>query len=185
MLKTYNNLSYFHFVGRVVGIAVFHGHYLDGGFTVPLYKQMLGMKNTLDDLESVDPELYRGLQWLLDNDITDVVFQNFTVEHQSFDQLTKYALKEDGDSIPVNEENKAEYVKLYVDYRLYNAVEPQLKSFFQGFYELVPQYLIKMYDERELELVIFGLGKIDIDDWKENTILKHCSKELDIIKWFF
>ena len=33
-----------------------------------------------------------------------------------------------------------------------------------------------MYDERELELVIFGLGKIDITDWRENTALKHCTK---------
>ena len=47
---------------------------------------------------------------------------------------------------------------------------------FLGFYDLVPQYLIKMYDERELELVIFGLGKIDITDWRENTALKHCTK---------
>merc|ERR1712013_234167 len=99
------------------------------------------MKSSLEDLESVDPELYRGLQWLLDNDVTDVVLQNFTVEHQSFDQVTNFPLKENGDSIPVTEENKAEYVKLYVDYRLFNAVEPQLKAFFQGFYDLVPQYL--------------------------------------------
>lgn len=32
------HLSYFYFVGRVIGMAVFHGLYIDGGFTLPFYK---------------------------------------------------------------------------------------------------------------------------------------------------
>ncbi|KAG8014453.1 E3 ubiquitin-protein ligase SMURF2, partial [Nibea albiflora] len=42
------HLSYFHFVGRIMGMAVFHGHYIDGGFTLPFYKQLLGKPITLD-----------------------------------------------------------------------------------------------------------------------------------------
>ena len=59
------HLSYFHFVGRVIGMAIFHSHYLDGGFTMPFYKQLLGKQVTLDDLESVDPHLHRSLCWML------------------------------------------------------------------------------------------------------------------------
>lgn len=36
----------------------------------------------------------------------------------------------------------------------------------------MPQHLLKPFDERELELIIGGLGKIDIEDWKANTRLK-------------
>ena len=32
------HLSYFYFVGRVLGLAVYHGMYIDGGFTLPFYK---------------------------------------------------------------------------------------------------------------------------------------------------
>ena len=32
------HLSYFYFVGRILGLAVFHGLYIDGGFTLPFYK---------------------------------------------------------------------------------------------------------------------------------------------------
>lgn len=60
-----DHLSYFHFVGRVLGIAVFHGHCLDGGFTTPFYKQLLNKPITLDDIEGVDPELHHSLTWLL------------------------------------------------------------------------------------------------------------------------
>ena len=59
------HLSYFHFVGRVIGVAVFHGHYLDGGFTLPFYKQLLNKPITLSDLESVDPDLHHSLVWIL------------------------------------------------------------------------------------------------------------------------
>jgi E3 ubiquitin ligase SMURF1/2 len=35
------------------------------------------------------------------------------------------------------------------------------------------------------QLVIGGLGKIDLDDWKANTRLKHCNLESNIVKWFW
>lgn len=60
-----DHLSYFHFVGRILGIAVFHGHCLDGGFTTPFYKQLLNKSITLDDIEGVDPDLHRSLKWML------------------------------------------------------------------------------------------------------------------------
>ena len=55
----------------------------------------------------------------------------------------------------------------------------------QGFYELIPQHLLRPFDERELELIICGLGSIDVDDWKRNTKLKHCTSDSNIVKWFW
>ncbi len=59
------HLSYFHFVGRIMGLAVFHGHHLDGGFTLPFYKMLLNKAIVLDDITHVDPELHRSLTWML------------------------------------------------------------------------------------------------------------------------
>ena len=61
----YRHLSYFHFVGRILGLAVYHGHYLDAGFSMPFYKMLLNKNVTLPDLEPVDPELYNSLIWML------------------------------------------------------------------------------------------------------------------------
>ena len=36
-----------------------------------------------------------------------------------------------------------------------------------------------------LQLMISGLGKIDLEDWKAHTRLKHCSNETTIVKWFW
>ena len=36
-----------------------------------------------------------------------------------------------------------------------------------------------------LQLIICGLGKIDVGDWKANTRLKHCNNDSNIVKWFW
>ena len=35
------------------------------------------------------------------------------------------------------------------------------------------------------QLIVCGLGKIDIADWKSNTRLKHCTLDSNIVKWFW
>ena len=50
----------------------------------------------------------------------------------------------------------------------------QVASIKRGFAEIVPHEFLDMFDERELELVIGGLGEIDMDDWKRNTEYRYC-----------
>ncbi len=96
-----DHLSYFDFVGRIIGIAVFHGHYIDGGFTTPFYKMLLNKPVNLDDIESVDPELHSSLKWILENDITGVIDNTFSVEHDSYGAMQTHELKKGGKDIPV------------------------------------------------------------------------------------
>uniref|UniRef100_A0A674MKB4 HECT-type E3 ubiquitin transferase n=1 Tax=Takifugu rubripes TaxID=31033 RepID=A0A674MKB4_TAKRU len=179
------HLSYFHFVGRIMGMAVFHGHYIDGGFTLPFYKQLLGKSITLDDMESVDPDLYNSLVWILDNDITGVLDHTFCVEHNAYGEIIQHELKPNGKTISVSEDTKKEYVRLYVNWRFLHGIEAQFLALQKGFNEVIPQHLLKSFDEKELELIVCGLGKIDISDWKANTRLKHCTPDSNIVKWFW
>lgn len=59
------HLNYFRFIGRVVGLAIFHRRFLDAFFIVSFYKMILNKKVTVADMESVDAEFYRSLQWIL------------------------------------------------------------------------------------------------------------------------
>ncbi|XP_074102664.1 SMAD specific E3 ubiquitin protein ligase isoform X2 [Cotesia typhae] len=179
------HLSYFHFAGRIIGIAVFHGHHIDGGFTMPFYKMLLNKGITLSDIEGVDPELHRSLTWMLENSIDGVLDASFSVEHSSFGVLRNHELKPGGKDITVTEENKREYVRLYVNYRFMRGIEQQFLALQKGFHELIPPQLLRPFDERELELVIGGLGSIDINDWKMNTRLKHCNPDTPVVKWFW
>uniref|UniRef100_A0A3P8ZRR8 HECT-type E3 ubiquitin transferase n=1 Tax=Esox lucius TaxID=8010 RepID=A0A3P8ZRR8_ESOLU len=179
------HLSYFHFVGRIMGMAVFHGHYIDGGFTLPFYKQLLGKPITLGDMESVDPDLHNSLVWILDNDITGVLDHTFCVEHNAYGEIIQHELKPNGKSIQVTQDTKKEYVRLYVNWRFLRGIEAQFLALQKGFNEVIPQHLLKAFDEKELELIVCGLGKIDINDWKSNTRLKHCTADSNIVKWFW
>uniref|UniRef100_A0A674B422 HECT-type E3 ubiquitin transferase n=1 Tax=Salmo trutta TaxID=8032 RepID=A0A674B422_SALTR len=179
------HLSYFHFVGRIMGMAVFHGHYIDGGFTLPFYKQLLGKPITLDDMESVDPDLHNSLVWILDNDITGVLDHTFCVEHNAYGEIIQHELKPNGKTVSVSEDTKKEYVRLYVNWRFLHGIEAQFLALQKGFNEVIPQHLLKSFDEKELELIVCGLGKIDIADWKSNTRLKHCTTDSNVVKWFW
>lgn len=180
-----DHLSYFHFVGRILGIAVFHGHCMDGGFTTPFYKQLLNKPITLNDIEGVDPELHRSLTWMLENNISGIIESTFSVENNSFGVLKVHELKPSGATISVTEENKREYVKLYVNYRFMRGIEQQFLALQKGFCELIPSQLLRPFDEHELELVIGGISSIDVNDWKKNTRLKHCTPDAPQVLWFW
>lgn len=79
-------------------------------------------------------------------------------------------LIENGSEILVDDQNKYEYVQRVTHFKLYEAIKTQMDAFYEGFYDLVPRDIIKLFDNRELELLISGLPNIDIDDLKENTI---------------
>ena len=54
----------------------------------------------------------------------------------------------------MTEANKKEYVKLYVAYRWCRGIEQQFLALQKGFNDIIPQQLMKPFNERELELII-------------------------------
>lgn len=62
----------------------------------------------------------------------------------------------------MTDENKLDYVNAVVEYRIVKRVKEQFDAFMSGLNELVPQDLILVFDERELELLIGGMSEIDV-----------------------
>ena len=231
------HLNYFKFIGRCLGLGIFHRRFLDAYFIVSFYKMILKKKVTLADLESVDAELHRGMTWMMlarwfsigdvlticicrENDITDVIDETFTTTEDRFGELVTIDLKPNGADIPVTEENKKEYVEcvtilylvtvvltlsisLVVEYRISRRVKDQFDAFMSGFSELIPQELINVFDERELELLIGGMSEIDVyvrscslpviynlmlscrDDWTKFTDYRGYEVNDEVIQWFW
>ncbi|KAK9459418.1 uncharacterized protein V1516DRAFT_687172 [Lipomyces oligophaga] len=179
------HLNYFKFIGRVVGMSIFHRRYLDGFFIGAFYKMVLGKKVVLADMEGVDAEYFRSLSYILENDITDVIMETFTVTDDRFGEEVVIELKPGGENIAVTNENKQEYVELVTEWRISKRIEEQFKAFMSGFRELIPQELIHVFDERELELLIGGVADIDVDDWKRHTDYRGYSESDEVIQWFW
>ena len=100
----------------------------------------------------IDIVTYVSPSDISENDVTDVIENSFSVEDDRFGEVVTVDLKPGGQDIEVNEENKKEYVDLITEWRIQRRVEDQFKSFMSGFNELIPQELINVFDERELEV---------------------------------
>ena len=72
-------LKYFKFAGQLVGKALWDEQLLDAHFTQSMYKHMLNQPIEYTDVESIDPEYYRNLGWMLKNDITDILEETFSI----------------------------------------------------------------------------------------------------------
>lgn len=161
--------SYFQFIGRIIGKAIYDGRLLDCYFTRSFYKHILSIPVDYKDMEAVDPSFYNSLVWILENDITDVLDLTFSTEMDDFGVRKIVDLKSNGRNIQVIEANKGEYVKLVTEMKLTTAIKSQLDAFLKGFHEIIPANLVSIFNEQELELLISGLPDIDIDDWRNNT----------------
>ncbi|KAL8096331.1 hypothetical protein AgCh_037334 [Apium graveolens] len=186
------HLSYFKFVGRVVAKALFDGQLLDVHFTRSFYKHILGVKVTYHDIEAIDPDYFKNLKWMLENDISDILDLTFSIDADEEKlilyeraQVTDYELCENGRNIRVTEENKHEYVDLVAEHRLTTAIRPQINAFLEGFNELIKRDLISIFNDKELELLISGLPDIDLDDMRMNTEYSGYSAASPVIQWFW
>uniref|UniRef100_A0A3P8QM84 E3 ubiquitin-protein ligase n=1 Tax=Astatotilapia calliptera TaxID=8154 RepID=A0A3P8QM84_ASTCA len=181
-----DHLKYFKFIGRFIAMALFHGKFIDTGFSLPFYKRILNKPLGLKDLESIDPEFYNSLIWIKDNNIEECGLEMFfSVDKEILGEVTTHELKPDGGNILVTEENKEEYIRLVAEWRLSRGVEEQTQAFFEGFNEVLPQQYLQYFDARELEVMLCGMQEIDLVDWQRNAIYRHYARTSKQIMWFW
>uniref|UniRef100_A0A8C7REV8 HECT-type E3 ubiquitin transferase n=1 Tax=Oncorhynchus mykiss TaxID=8022 RepID=A0A8C7REV8_ONCMY len=181
-----NHLEWFRFSGRILGLALIHQYLLDAFFTRPFYKALLRLSTDLSDLEYLDEEFHQSLQWMKENDITDILDLTFTVNEEVFGQVTERELKSGGSNLQVTEKNKKEYIERMAKWRVERGVVQQTEALVRGFYEVVDSRLVSVFDARELELVIAGTAEIDLNDWRTNTEYRGGYHDGHIVmRWFW
>lgn len=180
-----DHLSFFHFIGRIVGKAVFDGQHLKAYFTRSFYKHMLRKRVNTVDMEALDPDYFGNLKWMLENSLEGILELTFTAENDDFGRVRTVDLKPNGSNIKVTDENKGEYVQLICEHKMTTSVNAQIEAFLGGFYELVPDTLICLFDDKELELLISGLPEIEMDDLRRNTDYHNYAETSPQIQWFW
>ena len=121
---------------------------------------MLGQPLTYHDMQDTDPEFYKSLKWTLENNVTDMGF-TFSYTEDEFGVLKVMELIPDGKNVEVTEENKEEYVNKLCYAKMAKDIKDQIEAFLEGFHELIPPNLIRIFNAKELELMISGLPDID------------------------
>ncbi|XP_032229698.2 probable E3 ubiquitin-protein ligase HECTD2 isoform X2 [Nematostella vectensis] len=192
----------FNLVGVLMGLAVYNSIILDIHFPSCCYKKLLspavvpfhnpnarvGLANLgLEDLAEVMPELARGLKELLsyEGDVENDLCQTFQVSFTSYGEVVTHNLKPKGDTIPVTNTNRQEYVQLYVDYLLNSSIYKQFEAFYHGFHSVCASNALIMLRPEEVEMLVCGNPELDMEALKKVTVYDGYSKNDNTIRYFW
>ncbi|KAL3667809.1 hypothetical protein V7S43_007360 [Phytophthora oleae] len=181
-------LDRYRFLGRVLAKAVYENILVEPQFAAFFLNKLLGKFNYIDDLHSLDPELYKSLMRLkhYDGNVEELAL-TFGVTEKEFGEVVTRNLVPDGANIPVTKENRIRYIHLMANYKLNVLSSMESAAFLKGFRDLIPGTWIQMFAPAELQMLIGGSAtNIDIDDWERHTVYGggyHPSQPF--IRWFW
>uniref|UniRef100_A0A4W4F4W2 Apoptosis-resistant E3 ubiquitin protein ligase 1 n=1 Tax=Electrophorus electricus TaxID=8005 RepID=A0A4W4F4W2_ELEEL len=189
-------LKMYEFAGRVVGKCLYEsalgGAYkqlVRARFTRSFLAQIIGLRMNYKYFETDDPEFYKTkVCFLLNNDVSEMDLVFAEEKYSKSGQLEKVVeLISGGAQIAVTNENKVHYLNLLAQYRLATQVRDEVEHFLKGLNELVPENLLAIFDENELELLMCGTGDINVQDFKAHAVIVGGSWHFreKVMKWFW
>ncbi|ETE65760.1 putative E3 ubiquitin-protein ligase HERC3, partial [Ophiophagus hannah] len=145
--------NWFHLIGIICGLAIYNFTVVDLHFPLALYKKLLNVTPDLDDLKELSPLEGRSLQELLDypgEDIEETFCLSFTICKESYGVVEQKNLVPDGDKIPVQNNNREEFVDAYV----------------------CGGKVLELFQPTELRAMIMGSSKYNWKELEESTSYK-------------
>ncbi|KAJ7597464.1 HECT-domain-containing protein [Mycena floridula] len=166
-----HSLNWYRFIGRILGKAMYEGILVDVAFAGFFLAKWLGKQSFLDDLQSLDPELYNGLVFLkhYDGNPEDLSL-NFTAAIDEFGETKLVDLVPNGSNIPVTRENRLQYIQLISHFRLSKQIRLQSEAFFEGLMDMIDPKWLRMFNQQEVQILIGGVNApVDLDDLRSHT----------------
>ncbi|KAG2624796.1 hypothetical protein PVAP13_3KG174800 [Panicum virgatum] len=165
------HLQYFHFLGSLLGKAMYEGILVDLPFATFFLSKLKQKYNFLNDLPSLDPELYRHILFLkhYNGDISELELY-FVIVNNEYGEQCEEELLPGGRDMRVTNDNVITFIHLVANHRLNYQIRAQSTHFLRGFQQLIPKDWIDMFNEHEIQVLISGsLESLDIDDLRSNT----------------
>ena len=181
--------SKYELIGIILGLSIYNGIILDIKFPLALYKKLLQIDPSLEDIKEIDKELYSTFCYLLnidDENLEKNIDTNFTVLIEKDGKKINIPLIENGENIMINNKNKKEYIDLYIDWYFNKSIKDYYINFEKGFYKVFDEDLSKILSPEELELIICGSSYLNFQELKNACIYKDgYNKDSITIKYFW
>jgi ubiquitin-protein ligase E3 A len=130
--------------------------------------------------------LRQMLQYEGPGSVEDVFCQTFTVEVPGFGDTRVVPLKEGGADVPVIEENRREFVELYVDFWLNGSIHSQFEAFAKGFLMLCGGPALQLFSATELERLVCGNPFLDFESLQKHARYEGgYSPEHRVVQWLW
>lgn len=174
------HLECFHFIGILLGKALYEKIPVGVRLAEFFLRQLKHKPTTFNDIASLDKDTYTGLLKL--KSVIDGVDMSFEIENG--DTIEK--LIPGDNKLAVTSDNVILYLNLFANHRLEQEIQNQTSRFLRGFEKVVPKEWISMFTESELQMLMSGPAKWDIDDLRNNTDYGGDYKaDDDVIKMFW
>jgi HECT-domain (ubiquitin-transferase) len=154
-----------------------------------IYKHLLGWPITFEDVKAQDEEYFGNLQKMTEMEDFADLCQDFTVAEEFMGNRFEKELIPDGANVPVTKDNLMDYLEAVMKYRMFNRTLPQLTELLLGFFDVIPEPALTVFDANELELILCGLPEINLEDWQINTIYRGLfeteGERHPVVQWFW
>ncbi|CAG0924855.1 unnamed protein product, partial [Notodromas monacha] len=155
----------FEFVGKMLGKAVYEGIVLDVKFAQFFLSQVVSSAlgtyaaySCLDELPSLDPELYKSLIFIkhYDGDVSQLEL-TFTCDEDVLGQIVTHELVEGGRMVSVQDDNRILYVHRMAEWRVRRQLHAQVTAFRRGFCSLIrPDWLALFSTTADVQRLLSG-----------------------------
>lgn len=188
-------LKHYEFAGRVVGKCLYESA-LGGGyrqlvrarFTRSFLAQLIGLRVHYKYFEQDDPDLYlTKVKYILEHDVEDMDLYFVEEDYDQAGQLIKVVeLVPNGAKTRVRNASKHQYLDALAQYRLATSLKDEIECFLRGLNDLIPDNLLSIFDENELELLLCGTGEYSVADFRAHHIVNGSSPDFRrILDWFW
>jgi ubiquitin-protein ligase E3 C len=172
-LASTNHISMFEFLGRVCGKAMREGILVELPLCSFFLSKILGKPNYVNDLPSLDQELYKNLMVLkyYTGNVEEDLSLNFSVAEDHFGQTVVRDLIRGGRDVPVTNDNRIRYIYLVADWKLNKQISAASAAFMRGLQDLIRPEWLRMFNQEELQRIISGsTADLDLLDLQRNTV---------------
>ena len=125
------------------------------------------MEADIDDMKEFSFEIGNSLEYISNYegaDLEDTLMVNFMIETDYFGGSKKLELIPNGEQIYVNQQNKHEYIRLFIDWFFNKQCQDQFTAFKTGFLKVASGDAMHMILPEELQLIICGSPNLDFKE---------------------
>ncbi|XP_062378987.1 probable E3 ubiquitin-protein ligase HERC3 isoform X1 [Sardina pilchardus] len=173
--KCFVEHNWFHLIGIICGLAIYNSTVVDLHFPLGLYKKLLDVSPTLEDLKELSPTEGRSLQHLLDyegDDIEETFCLNFAITREYYGLTEVKELIPGGEGITVDRTNRMEFVSAYLRYVFVDSVQELYAAFSSGFLKVCGGKILSLFQPCELMAMVVGNCNYNWEEMENNAVYK-------------
>ncbi|ETV63992.1 hypothetical protein H257_19072 [Aphanomyces astaci] len=181
-----SHLEQYRAFGRFLGRALLDGQVLPIQLNPVLFQLLLGIPVEFEDLECLDPVVFKSLTYVLEcQDVAELCLTFCATNEYVDGHVEEVDLIDGGRHICVDKTNRVQYVETMTKYLICGRIQDPLMAMVKGLYDIVPPELLVIFDHKELELILCGLAVVDVQDWKRNTVTSPNLTQTRLVDWFW